>query len=259
MSFSDPLPRGNGHADCGMSDRIATSIRTLVLALTAFVAAPAFATSLQVTPLLLEVPAEKQAEGIWLSNSSADVLKAQVRVYRWTQAAGTEQLELSNAVVASPPMLDLAAGARQLVRIIRTGPPPSGPSEAAYRIVVDELPPAQSEGRGIQFVVRYSVPVFVAPASKTATAPALVWKMTGRVLTVTNSGTGRAQFSAVSWTDADGVRTEIVPGLLGYALPGATMHWDLPPPAGSTRDGVLQLRINGETSAPPIALDPALR
>lgn len=41
-------------------------------------------------------------------------------------------------------MLALALGERQLIRVIRTGPP-SAHAEDAYRLSIDELPPAKVE------------------------------------------------------------------------------------------------------------------
>jgi fimbrial chaperone protein len=45
-----------------------------------------------------------------------------------------------------------------------------------------------------------------------------------------------------------------MPGLVGYALPGSTMSWHLPPGA-SHAGGAVKARINGETSESTLVVD----
>jgi fimbrial chaperone protein len=216
------------------------------------------ATGLQVAPTTLTLGLKQNAEGLWLSNTGAETLHAQVRVYAWSQAGGEDHLEPSRSLAISPPMLQLDPGARQLVRVIRVGTPPTH-IEAAYRIIVDELPveasagtpaPAATGGNSaLKFVLRYSVPVFVAADGESAPAPQGRLRRDGPtpVLEVHNDGGIHAQLGNLALIDAQGHRSELVPGLIGYVLPGATMHWPLN--AESTffaHGGHLQSRINGE-------------
>jgi len=236
-------------------------LRHAVLLAQALACAPAGASGLQVAPISLEIGAQQTADGLWLSNTSNTPLQAQVRVFHWSQEHGEEQLDPSRGVIISPPMLKLAPGARQLVRVIRTGAPPQG-REDAYRVLVDELPLDVPVGdavdagavdgtkRGLKFVLRYSVPVFLAPAGLTAPAPELKGSfMQGEhaLLEVSNSGAMHAQLGNLVYLDAQGKRSELVAGLLGYVLAGQTMHW----PVDTAKDrlstgGRLQSRINGE-------------
>src|SRR5699024_8469373 len=182
-------------------------------------------------------------------------LHAQVRVYRWSQEGGTDRLEPSRALVVSPPMMQLAAGASQLVRVIRTGAPPAT-VEAAYRLVVNELPKTASEG-GLNFVLRYSIPVFVQPTGGNELQPDLHWSLVrdgGHMsLAVRNRGSGHAQISAVHMLDAAGHRQVLKKGLLGYVLPGQEMRWQLGTAAAALNSGAaLQARVNGETVTPAL-------
>ncbi|HEY0231591.1 MAG TPA: molecular chaperone [Dokdonella sp.] len=249
--------------------------RMLSMALFA-IAGSAGATGLQVAPTSLNLAASQNADGIWLSNTGNTSLHAQVRVYEWTQEAAADQLKPSHGLAISPPMLELAAGARQLVRVIRVGAPPVG-SEAAYRIIVDELPidepasspapdatQAASASKGaLTFVLRYSIPVFVAPGGDAAIAPKLsatLRRDEGKpTLEVGNSGSMHAQLGNLIFVDAAGKRRELVPGLLGYVLPGQTMRWPIDAPDGVlAQGGSLQSRINGEASERTLApVDPA--
>lgn len=105
---------------------------------------PAAASGLQIAPVTLTLLATQNADGIWLSNAGENVLNAQVRVFHWSQSAYGDKLSPSQGLVISPPMLALAPGERQLIRVIRTGPP-SAHAEDAYRLSIDELPPAKVE------------------------------------------------------------------------------------------------------------------
>ena len=224
----------------------------------------AAASGLQVSPVMLSLQARQNAEGLWLSNTGDQVLHAQVRVYHWTQEGGEEQLTPSRGLLVSPPMLEIAAGGRQLVRVIRVGAPPSGATavEDAYRISVDELPVDTQGGKGLNFVLHYSLPVFIEPAGKAATKPELRWflhREDGRaVLEVSNSGDGHAQLSQLSFTDSHGSNLSITDGLLGYVLPGAHMRWPLKPSVDAfAGGGTLHARINGEAVTQPVSLDSA--
>lgn len=224
------------------------------------------ASGLQVSPVSLNVPATQTAEGLWLSNTGDNVVSAQVRVYRWTQEGGEDKITPTRGLVISPPMLQLAVGDRQLVRAIRLGAPPSGPEAAqeAYRMVIDELPVDTAGKKGLQFVLRYSVPVFVEPAGAAATPAQLSWAIRRdgdkAMLEVANSGGTHAQLAKLTFTDAAGQSTELTPGLLGYVLPGAQMRWALKPLAKVfSGGGTLEIMINGQTVQQNISLVDAPR
>ncbi|UPG86159.1 molecular chaperone [Luteibacter aegosomatis] len=218
------------------------------LAIATSFAPPLRASGLQVSPIGLHLRANAQAEALWLTNTGAETIHAQVRVFRWTQRDGKDRYEASRDLVVSPPMVTIAPGDRQMVRVIRQAAPPDG-AEASYRVIVDELP--TNRPKGLEFVLRYSIPVFVAPkgdASVRATLSAR-WSDSaeGPRLQVSNEGNGHAQIADLVRVDDHGRRTPLLPGLVGYALPGSAMTWPLPsgtPIAG----GVLKARINGETS-----------
>lgn len=240
--------------------------RDLILAALLAACSGVGATGLQVAPISLQLEASENADGLWLSNTGSSDLHAQVRVYRWTQAKGEDKLVPSRDLVISPPMLQLAAGEKQLVRVIRTGAPPSGDAavEAAYRIIIDELPIAGEDNEGVQFVLRYSVPVFIEPATASALTPQLAWslKRDGEhaVLGIENKGNRHAKLSQLAFTASDGSTTMLSPGLLGYVLPGAHMHWTLDPSAQHVAaGGIFNARVNGETVSQPLSLPAAAR
>src|SRR5947199_10577385 len=91
-----------------------------ILTATALIAAPAvaLASTLEVMPINVEVPAPGAVSTVTLNNPGSDVVNAQVRVFKWTQANGQDQLAPTTDVVASPPAIRLDAGQTGVIRIV---------------------------------------------------------------------------------------------------------------------------------------------
>jgi fimbrial chaperone protein len=247
----------------------------LGMVLAAAVWPAAHAADLQVSPISLQFAAAEQAQGLWLSNTGNQPLRAQVRVQRWFQGNEGDQLEPARDLVASPPALEIAPGQRQLVRIVRPQPTTAA-QERSYRLIVDELPagagagvlnpqPLAAPAQGLQFLLRYSIPVFVAPQGPAAPVPkqsdirSLSAQLTVGAqthLSVANAGVRRVRISQLVYEDAQGRRVTLVPGLLGYVLAGQQMRWVLPAGARGAPSGVLKARFNDdeqEQAFPPAA------
>lgn len=229
------------------------------------------AASLQVSPVALDMQVRQAAEGLWLSNSGTAPLQAQVRIYAWHQENGEDVLKPTNDMVASPPMLSIQPGQRQIVRIIRVGaglaPPPI---EKTYRVVMDELP-LSTQGTGVQFVLRYSVPIFVAAAGSVQAiagaqapkqpAPPLTWGVQGSgktaVLVAANGGDKHAKIIQASFTSKAGKKIVLSEGLYGYVLARSTRQWPL---ADNARlflgGGTLDALVNDQAISIPISAVP---
>ncbi len=225
------------------------------------------ASGLQVAPIGLEFTPSSPAQGLWLTNTGDRPLHAQVRVQHWTQVNGKDELTSTQAMLASPPMLALEPGARQLVRVIRTGSASASASEEAFRVLIDELPQQdRAQTSGVEYVLHYSVPVFVAA---TAAAPASVADglratlerdAQGAALRVRNEGPRHAQLSDVHLVGADGAEVPLAAGLLGYVLPGMEMRWPVALDARVPVAGMqLKTRVNGTPLDHAIPLGPLPR
>ena len=229
------------------------------LSLAALLLPAAYAASLQVAPISLEFSPQEQAQSVWLSNTGTTPVRAQVRVLQWSQPEQADLLAPTRELVPSPPMVEIAPGEKQMIRIIRTQPGlPDG--EKTYRLIIDELPgsgaaPAASGG-GLQFLLRYSVPVFVsvAPPVPASSKPTDVSGLSASLeaqplaLAVANSGKQRVKISQLVYVDAQGQRTTLAPGLLGYVLSGRRMRWPLNLPAGQALPpgGVFKAKFNAD-------------
>lgn len=239
----------------------------------AWAGSAAHAADLQVNPILVEFAPGEQSQAVWLTNTGTEPLKAQVRVSRWTQQGGEESLEPTRDLLPSPAIVEVAAGQQQLVRVIRPSPVPTQ-SEAAYRLTIDELPPADDKrtDTGLQFLLRYSIPTFVlaegteplSPSKRETGEPLPPPQVVARLypqanaslLEVSNPGRQRARLSALSWVDAAGKRTPLVPGLVGYVLAGQRMQWTIPlAQQVRANGGSLKVRFNDDPNEQTLPLD----
>lgn len=202
----------------------------LYSSLACLAATPSLAASLQVMPIVFEMSAAKPADQLTLTNTGTAPMTAQARVYKWSHDGKEEKFEPATDVVASPPMLQLAAGASQIVRIVRVSKAPIE-GEESYRILVDEVPDkAQPSKDQINFVFKHSIPVFISNDKNRASH--LTWaveKQDGRTFLVAhNDGNRRARIGGLTVKPANGKEISLGKGLSGYVLAGSTMRWMLP-------------------------------
>jgi fimbrial chaperone protein len=186
------------------------------------------ATSLRVAPTSLDLTAPGSAAVLTLTNEVKRPVNVQLRVFRWTQVNGVEQLEPTNDVVVSPPSTALPGNKDYLVRVIRVSKKPVA-GEESYRVLVDELPdPSRRKAGTVTLVMRYSVPVFFKGAD--AAAPKVAWTIkrsgNGLVLAARNNGDVRLRLSDVQLMQG-GREIGARKGLVGYVLGGASMQWPL--------------------------------
>ena len=211
------------------------------------------------------IEADKQAAALWLENPGKTPVTLQVRIYAWAQTGGKNVYADQQAIIGTPPIVTIAPGSKQLVRLTRSGPAPSE-VEKPYRVIIDEIPvesaAAPTPGAAISFRMRYSLPLFVlgtptlARDGRGSKAPPVLPDLSWRVVTdaddstleVSNRGAVHARL-----TDALLGTTPLAEGLLGYVLPGETMRWPLP--ASARTSDMFHASINGTPRA-PIQLQP---
>ncbi|REE91093.1 fimbrial biogenesis chaperone [Cupriavidus plantarum] len=248
------------------------TLLALVLAALAAVC-PAHATSLQITPVRIDLPAGAGAAALTLRNQGNTPIHAQVRVFRWTQDTGSDALAATEEIVASPPIVRIPGGSDQLVRIVRparadaganhagaSDPGISAAGESAYRLLIDELPApgATPDASGVRLQLRYSVPVFAGTPSTTAPPPLRLnlWRdgsEGGWTLAVRNAGQRHARLSDIALVNG-GQRINVGSGLFGYALPGAVRVWKINLPASFAPAATMRLdgAVNGEPQSLPV-------
>ena len=227
----------------------------LALALWMGIAAAAPSGDLRIEPVSLTLAPDAGAASLWLSNGRQAPLHAQVRIFAWTQQNGGEVLATTRDLAVSPPLLQVPGQGRQLVRVVRLAP--AGPAtETAYRLIVDELPAAGATDGGR---LRYSIPVFLAPAAAVA-GPRLSARIEAdgrgqRHLRVDNSGDRHARIANLSFVGTGGREHLLAPNLAGYVLPGRYKHWPMPEDAGEPPYGRFQAEVDGTPTVLVLAPD----
>ncbi|AXU97619.1 MAG TPA: molecular chaperone [Erwinia persicina] len=190
--------------------------------------------SVLIWPIDPKLSHNEKATELWLENRGASTTLMQVRVFSWQQVNGQEQYQTQQQVLASPPVVRIEPGKRQMVRLINQTPPAAG-QELAYRVLLDEIPTPRAPGEnqaGLTFQMRYSVPLFVygSGLDPDTARPELSWKLVNRegkqALEITNRGSTHARLSNVTL----GGRT-LSGSLLGYVLANASNTFPLSFPA----------------------------
>jgi fimbrial chaperone protein len=211
----------------------------------------ASAASLMVRPTTIILAKGESASTLTVTNSGAQPVTAQLRIYGWTQDQNQDRLEQSASVVASPPMVTVPAGQSQTVRLVRVISTPAR-AEESYRLIVDEIVDrkAQEAAPGVAIALRYSVPVFVMPnpgepARATVKASLAADSL---VLDVANRGKSHAQISNVTLGYADGTSQVLNGGLVGYVLPDEQRQWKLQLPSAHAATAPKRVRalVNGK-------------
>lgn len=100
---------------------------------------------------------------MWLENTGDEASMMQVRVFKWSQNNNKDQYENQQKIIASPPIVKVAAGDKQMIRLTKAINVPDS-KEYSYRIIVDELPidiDKKDDVSSVSFKMRYSLPLFV--------------------------------------------------------------------------------------------------
>jgi len=118
--------------------------------------------SILIWPVGPVIEADARAAALWLENPGQVPVTLQVRIFAWAQQDGKNVYAAQDAILGTPPIVTIAPGEKQLIRLTRTAPTTAA-TEAAYRVVVDEIPAAKvstEAGASVSFRMRYSLPLF---------------------------------------------------------------------------------------------------
>jgi fimbrial chaperone protein len=207
--------------------------RLLALALPFLVLAePASGSTLGVSPVVLEVPAPDMTSKIMLRNKGEETVAAQIRVFRWVQRNGQDELIPTKDVVASPPAAKLLPNKDYKVRLVRLAKNPIE-GEESYRLLIDQLPKSSSsEGFRIAFTLRHSIPVFFQSGEiKTGQLRWSVSIKEGKlVVTASNPGSRRVRLMDVRLGSGSEIIAPESSGMAGYVLGGSAAQWRFPLP-----------------------------
>jgi fimbrial chaperone protein len=225
-------------------------IRATLTALFASHGAMLQAASLQIAPVLVEVPTPAATSSLKLRNEGTTPLDAQIRVFLWTQVNGVDTLTPTDDVAASPPLASLRPSTDYTVRIVRTSKVPVL-KEESYRLLIDELPaPSTGSAASVNIALRYSIPVFFTVPG--VAAAKLTWELQQRVnnkpvIVVNNAGDRRVRLAKLKFTDGKGAIASFGDGLAGYVLGHSSRNFEVPANArGFGAGGVVSMSALGD-------------
>lgn len=148
-----PVARTGGH--------LASCSRLLVVLLSMLLACPVQAGSFRITPLRVQFDDNNQTTQLSIENNSQQTVTLQTSVMRWQQEGDRDNLTPSHDIFVSPPILMLAPGGRQVIRLRYMQDMPT--SETAYRLYLQDTAARSQQSGGANMAVRIGLPVFVSP------------------------------------------------------------------------------------------------
>lgn len=202
----------------------------LITVLIASCAVPAFASPFSISPIRIFMGPRDRATAITITNDGDEPLVMQADLYSWKQKDnGEDDLVLTEDMILSPPIINIAPKSRQVVRLAMLRPRPPG-EQLTYRMIVREVPEAKpaSPTLQIQIALAFSMPVFITPKDvKRSVSCQLASVSAGSLKAVCeNSGTAYAQTRGLVLTNATG---EVIASneSVAYILPGMKRSYDL--------------------------------
>lgn len=210
---------------------------------------PAAAGTLTVDPVLVEIGTARRAGSVTVRN--LENVPVTIRAYSlaWSQANGADRYDETSAVIVSPPVFTIPAGGTQIVRVGLRQP---SATPQSYRLVIEEVPPAEPSG-GIRVALRLNLPLYsnlpAAPQSDIAWSATTLadgqWAVEAR-----NRGSGWVRIDAAAAEQATGV--DFADGFgFGTVLPGSVRRWPVgPTPRIGDQARFQQIRSGNDGAAP---------
>lgn len=183
--------------------QITVRIGAIFLAFSAL--APALAGQFGVSPIRIDLDRGAKSGAITVSNDEeAEPLRAQLRLFEWTQDAnGKDNYQLNEDLLYFPRLMNLEKGEQKLVRVgLRM---PALEREKTYRLFIEELPAPPLPGSArVAIAVRFGVPIFVKPAQEDVRGDIDKLSMEKGILSVGVRNRGNTHFTITSITAASG-------------------------------------------------------
>jgi fimbrial chaperone protein len=204
--------------------RLSASAALGVIALAAGTAA--YAQALTVLPVNITLPPGQLAGTLTVINKGTDQSSVQIRAMAWSQPGGVETLTPTEILLVSPPIATIAAGSSQVVRVVLRKPETT--TEGAFRIILDQIPPAASPGT-VRIALRLSIPVFAEPSARAAPHVTFTIQNDGdhTYLMAANTGSRHDSVRNLALTTSAGVAVPTAKDGSPYILADSTDRWEI--------------------------------
>jgi fimbrial chaperone protein len=185
-------------------------------------AGPASAGSFSVNPVHINLPADRQAASLTITNSDAASVAVRVVALEWRQVDGVDVHTPTNNVIVSPPIFTIAPGKTQLVRIglkNRAG-------ASAYRVVFEEIARQLPVEGQIQITLRLDLPLYVLPkGGGKARLSWRAWRDRSGELTVEGRNSGLLHGQVVELSAVQNGERHVLSTQMGVVLPSSARFW----------------------------------
>lgn len=115
-----------------------------------------------VSPIRLELSADAPSGALTLRNRTDSPRLIEVTIMRWRRVDHQDNYNPSRAILANPPVFEVAPYASQIVRVgINTAT--ATDTESSYRVYLTEV--ATGQRQQLQILLSVGIPVFIPPAS----------------------------------------------------------------------------------------------
>lgn len=236
------------------------------------------AASLSVNPVMITLDGSNAISAMTITNRGDDNVVMQASINAWSIQDNQERYQSTTALVVSPPVFELAAGASQIIRVGLSDTTPST-REQSFRVFLEQAPatpgdsppvekdfmaalaigPASQHSSGtsqtpraIQMMLRIGIPVFVTPS--VVPARELSWSASrlndGRLrVEASNQGNAHVRISRLSLMQStaeakEGAQPVVMSDALRYVLPGSRRYWLFTIPAHA----VVPYHLKAETN-----------
>jgi fimbrial chaperone protein len=237
--------------------RRAGAIRSISLGLSLLISEPmcAGAASVSIDPISFTVQPTQGAQVLRVGNTGDQPVRVQISPVRWFLQDGSEHEEPADGLILNPPIFTVAPQKTQFIRFGERQHEVSD-TEKAYRLVIEEVPdPEEVRQPGLRTVLRFSVPVFIAPLKP---VHHLAWRtsvVAGALhVSALNDGNVHQRLVRLSALRDDGGAVPIFSAAV-YLLPGEQHDWQVP--IGDITNRALNLVLMTEQGVEERVLVPA--
>lgn len=209
-------------------------------ALLACICFQANATEVAISPTTLKAKDTTKSQVLTLTNTSKIPISYQIQAYKWNQEGGVDSMVQTRDLIATPSIVEIQPGAKQVVRVIHMAQNVGATSY--YRVVARELPSSSLPNRsGVSMTLNHNLAASFEPVN--SLPPVVTLARQGNQLAVTNSGGIAARLTGIK--SESGSVSKV--GALGWVLPGSMLLVPVDP----KNESQLTLTINEK----PITLD----
>jgi fimbrial chaperone protein len=202
-------------------------VRIAFTLLLAFSQVSVMAGSINLSPTRIQLSASQQSAVLTIHNQHTESTVIQLEASDWQQDNSGDIYQPSHNLIATPTVFSLQPGESQLVRVgLRQ--PINKNTESAYRLFIQEVPATNTNNVAVQVVLRFSLPVFVAPASEKPSLP-LIWQLLeqGDQLLIQAENPSTKHIQVTGFTLYQGATPIAVQQNMHYLLPNQAHQWKI--------------------------------